>query len=70
MEPGYRSGSNVLHVTRTLLVTTALCGEYVDMIGVPDNAVACEDCDRVGMEQGIPIEAAANSIALAAGRSS
>jgi len=51
-EPGYETGSNVVHLTRTLLGMTSLCGYYpVDMIGVPDDPLICPDCDNIAREQ-------------------
>ena len=52
VEPSHREGSSVLHYTRTLLGTYALCGEYVDMLGIPENSEGCKECVSIAQERG------------------
>lgn len=51
-EPGFEAGSNVLHLTRTLLGSRAYCGARCNVIGVPEDAVICQDCNTKADEEG------------------
>ncbi len=46
-DPGYFADSRVVHLTRSSLLTDALCGELLTFHGEPDLAVICEQCNRL-----------------------
>ena len=51
LEIGFVEGSAIVHLTRTSLVSHALCGEdSIAFHGEPDLAVMCEECDWLGRE--------------------
>ncbi len=50
---GHVTGSRIAHLTHTILVADALCGEIgIDRLGEPDLAVVCEECESVAVSVG------------------
>lgn len=48
----HAEGSSVVHLTHTMLVVEALCGEAVPLDGHPELAVLCDECDLLAREAG------------------
>jgi len=55
LQPGHAEDSRTVHLTHTILVVEALCGEEIVFQGEPDIAVICVECLEVAICHGIDV---------------